>query len=221
MWGIQLGDQVRDMRNSRQTGRSGRAAALLAAGAAAAALLTACASEPASSTSASGNEGSVGASHSGSTHNDTQALPGFAASQSTELAASQATLKDIKPGAIRLTPAKGSATSTPQWSTTTACPSGYQGSAILVELNKDGSVASQIGTDTQQAVSTPFVGGLQANVATIMAVSNVAKGTPATWVFECYPNGDATATGPHFIYSQAIYVTVSADGKSFSSSASR
>jgi hypothetical protein len=107
------------------------------------------------------------------------------------------------------------------WSTTAACPSGYQGSAILVELNADGSVASQIGTDTQQAVSTPFSGGLEANVATILAVSNVAKGTPATWVFECYPNGNATATGPQFMYSQAIYVTVSGDGKSFSSSASQ
>jgi hypothetical protein len=221
MWGSSLGDQVRDMRNSRQASRWGRAAGLLVAGAAAAALLAACASEPASSTSASGSEGSVGASHSDSTHNDNQALPGFAASQAAELATSQATLKDIKPGTIKLTPASGATTAIPKWSTTIACPSGYQGSAIFVELNKDGSVASQIGEDTQQDVNTPFAGGLLGNVTTLLSVSNVANGTPATWVFECYPNGDVTATGPHFAYSQAIYVTVSADGKSFSSSATR
>jgi hypothetical protein len=208
------------MRIDKQAGLRGRPAALVAAGAVAMALLAGCASEPASSTSASGNEGSVGAQKNKS-HEDTQAEPGFAQSQAAELAASQATIKDIKPGTIKLTPARGSATSVPKWATTVACPSGFQGSAVLDELNKDNSVASQIGTDTQQAVTAPFVGGLEANVATIAAVSNVGKGTPATWVFACYPNGNATATGPKFVYSQAIYVTVSADGKSFTSSAKR
>src|SRR5262249_45198826 len=72
-----------------------------------------------------------------------------------------------QPGNLQLTPPSGSDTSTPTWSTTTACPTGFQGSAVLFALNTDGSVGSQIGVGTQTAVTAPFGGALLGNVAAL------------------------------------------------------
>jgi hypothetical protein len=46
-------------------------------------------------------------------------------------------------GNLMLSPAAGPVSSTPTWSTT-ACPLGFQGSAVLEELNTDGSIAAAI-----------------------------------------------------------------------------
>src|SRR5262249_61977093 len=48
------------------------------------------------------------------------------------------------PGQLALNPPSGATTLTPTWSTTTACPTGFQVSAVLFALNTDGTVGSSV-----------------------------------------------------------------------------
>jgi len=120
-------------------------------------------------------------------------------------------------GNLRLNPATGASTSTPTWSTKTACPSGFQGSAVLYELNRNGSIGSQIGVGTQTAVTAPFGGSLAGNVASLISLgTNIPVGTPDEWVVACYASTTGTGTPS---YTQSIFVTV-ASSHTYSTSAS-
>ena len=116
-----------------------------------------------------------------------------------------------QPGNLKLSPSSGPSTSKPTWSTTTACPSGVQGSAVLYALNKNGSIGSQIGTGTQTAVTAPFSGTLVGNVGALISLgTNVKAGKPDEWAVGCFASTTGTGT-PKWV--QSIFVTVTAGGR--------
>jgi hypothetical protein len=122
-----------------------------------------------------------------------------------------------KPAGLALTPASGATTATPTWATTKGCPSSYQGSAQLFELNTDGTVGSII-SPTVPNVASPFGGTLLATVGRAISLgSDVTPGGTIRWVVACAagPGGTEAKT-----YLDSIYVTLSADGSSYTSSAS-
>ena len=122
------------------------------------------------------------------------------------------------PGQLALNPAQGATTLTPTWSTTTACPTGFQGSAVLAVLTPAGAFASFI-SPTVASVTAPFSGTLQANVATIMGATsgaNVPNGGTTQWVVECFSAAGGTGNGT---FVQSIFVTLDATGANYTTSA--
>jgi len=115
-----------------------------------------------------------------------------------------------QPGKLRLSPATGPSTSTPTWSTTTACPTGVQGSAVLYALNENGSIGSQIGAGTQTAVTAPFGGSLIGKVGALISLgTDVPVGTPDEWAVGCFASTTGTGTPT---WAQTTFVTVTAGG---------
>jgi hypothetical protein len=115
------------------------------------------------------------------------------------------------PQYLTLDPASGAATLTPPWSTS-ACPSGYQGSAVLFELNADGSIASSI-SGTVYSVSAPFGGTLDGPVGQLITLgSDVQAGGTSTWVVGCFAG--IAGTGARQLV-QSTDVHLSADGSSY------
>jgi hypothetical protein len=114
---------------------------------------------------------------------------------------------------LTVSPASGPLSSVPTWSTSTACLSGYQTSAVLYELNTDGSIAlaiSPVVTD----VSSPFAGTLLTGdtAGTVLAGSNVTPGGTVQWVVECFAGAGGTGSS---VYVQSVDVTLSPDGSSY------
>lgn len=115
------------------------------------------------------------------------------------------------PQYLTLDPAGGAATLTPAWSTS-GCPSGYQGSAVLFELNTDGSIASSI-SGTVYSVTAPFSGMLDGPVGQLITLgSDVRAGGTSTWVVGCFAG--IAGTGARQLV-QSTDVHLSADGSSF------
>jgi hypothetical protein len=129
-------------------------------------------------------------------------------------AAAQA-VTGTQPGNLSLNPASGATTLTPTWSTTTACPAGYQTSAELFELNTDGSIGSII-SPTLANVTAPFSGTLLGPVGKLLSLAtNVKNGEMSKWVVGCFAGRGGTGKTT---YVQSDNVTLSADGKSYTSS---
>jgi hypothetical protein len=119
------------------------------------------------------------------------------------------------PGQVTLTPASGAATLKPTWSTTDACPAGFQSSAVLAAMNSNGSFGSYISATVVNPTSA-FSGTLQGNVASILSLgTNVTKGGTSRWVVYCFngPGGTGKKTPV-----QATLVTLSSSGSSYSTS---
>jgi len=119
------------------------------------------------------------------------------------------------PGQLALNPASGATTLTPTWSTTTACPAAFQTSAELYELNTDGSIGSII-SPTLANVTAPFSGTLLGPVGKLISLAtNVKNGGTSKWVVGCFAGRAGTGNRT---YVQSDNVTISADGKSYTSS---
>jgi len=119
------------------------------------------------------------------------------------------------PGQLVLHPASGAATLMPTWSTTTACPAGYQTSAVLYALNTSGSIGSSI-SSTVSNVTSPFGGTLLGPVGKLLSLgTNVSNGGTSQWVVACSSGRGGTGQRT---YVQSDNVTLSADGKSYTSS---
>ncbi len=118
----------------------------------------------------------------------------------------------MRTDSLSLTTASGAARLQPRWNTQDGCPSGFQGSAVLDELNTDGSIGRSI-SPVITNVSAPFGGTLLGSVGQLItAGTNVGDGGTDEWVVACF-------TGPHGTGSvddlQSIDVTLSADGDNF------
>ena len=119
------------------------------------------------------------------------------------------------PGQLVLHPASGATTLMPTWSTTTACPVGYQTSAVLYALNTNGSIGSSI-SSTVSNVTSPFSGTLLGPVGKLLSLgTNVRNGGTSQWVVGCSAGRGGTG---QTTYVQSDDVTLSADGKSYTSS---
>jgi hypothetical protein len=125
----------------------------------------------------------------------------------------QAVVIGSEPGTLMLSPASGSTLLSPTWSTSTPCPAGYQGSAAVNEFGVDNGITSNTVTD----VSAPFSGTL---LFTGETMANVFfGGTPPVtvqFVVECAAGADLTGATE---YVQSIWVTESADGTTYTTSA--
>jgi hypothetical protein len=113
---------------------------------------------------------------------------------------------------LSLTTASGAARLQPRWNTQDGCPSGFQGSAVLDELNTDGSIGRSI-SPVVTNVSASFGGTLLGPVGQLITDgTDVGDGGTDEWVVACY-------TGPHGTGSvddlQSIDVTLSSDGGDF------
>jgi hypothetical protein len=121
-----------------------------------------------------------------------------------------------QPGNLILHPASGASSLRPTWSTTNGCPAGYQGSAEVSEFNTNGSFASRISITVNNPVAA-FSGTLDGNVAALLSVAtNVKPGQTSEWAIGCY--SQIAGTG-HVKWVQSTFVKLSADGKSYSTSA--
>jgi hypothetical protein len=116
---------------------------------------------------------------------------------------------------VILKPAHGASTLLPTWSVTEACPTDYQGSAVLYTLNSDGSIGS-IMSPIVPHVAAPFGGTVLVSVEKTFALgTNIKPGGTSRWVVGC--DAGIGGTGKEKL-TQSVYVTLSADGKSFTSS---
>ena len=144
------------------------------------------------------------------------AVAGAAAGGLLFTAAAAQAVTGTGPGQLALNPASGATTLTPTWSTTTACPVGYQTSAVLYELNTNGSIGSSI-SPTVSNVTSPFSGTLLGPVGKLFSLgTNVKNGGTSQWVVACSTGRGGTGKTT---YVQSEKVTLSADGKSYTSSA--
>jgi hypothetical protein len=113
---------------------------------------------------------------------------------------------------LSLTTASGAARLQPRWHTQDGCPAGFQGSAVLYELNTDGSIGRSI-SPVVTSVSAPFGGTLLGPVGQLItAGTNVGDGGTDEWVVACFSGPPETGSVEEL---QAIDVTLSADGGSF------
>ena len=119
-------------------------------------------------------------------------------------------------GALVLSPTSGPTSISPTWTTANACPSGFQGSAVLAELNTDGSIASTI-SPVVASVTTPFGGTLLPGdtVGSVLSLSNVTDARTVEWVVECASGAGVTG---NLTWVQATDVTLSVDGSSYTTS---
>jgi hypothetical protein len=116
------------------------------------------------------------------------------------------------PGDLTISPASGpAATTTPTWSTTIACPSGYQGSADVEEFLTNGTFVSSISQVIEAPVS-PISGALfDGNVAALLATGGITTSAPGTmeWAVGCYSAEGSTGSVE---YVMSTFVTLAADG---------
>jgi hypothetical protein len=116
---------------------------------------------------------------------------------------------------VILKPAQGASTLAPTWSVTTGCPSGFQGSAVMYALNSDGSIGSSM-SPVVPHVTAPFSGTLLVSVRKTFALgTDIGPGGTSEWVVAC--SALIGGVGKQK-FTQRIYVTLSADGKSYTTS---
>jgi Bacterial Ig-like domain (group 3) len=108
------------------------------------------------------------------------------------------------------------------FSTSDACPANFQGSAVLGEFNTDGSFATDI-SQVQQPASAPFTnvlvtsGGTQLDMATALSGTNITPGGTVEWAVQCWSGAGASGNNE---YVQSTFVTETADGNNYFTSAS-
>ena len=113
---------------------------------------------------------------------------------------------------LGLTTASGATKAQPRWYTQDGCPSGFQGSAVLDELNADGSVGRSI-SPVVTDVSAPFGGTLLGSVGQLITDgTDVGYGGTDEWMVACYSGPDGTGSTDDL---GAVDVTLSWDGGSF------
>jgi hypothetical protein len=116
------------------------------------------------------------------------------------------------PGAVQLNPASGSTSSTPTWSTSVGCNAGFQGSAVLRDVESDGVTTDSI-SQAVNGTANPFSGTLQASMAQIQALGSIPNGGTQELVVVCFSGPSLTGTSSP---EMNIFVTYSADGSTYS-----
>jgi hypothetical protein len=118
-------------------------------------------------------------------------------------------------GKVQLSAASGPTSSTPTWSTSVACPSGYQGSAVFSELHADGTTYTTI-APIVDGTNVPFKGTLLGSIAKIQFFGDISDGGTQELFVQCAAGPGGTGTTLNFMY---IFITYSADGSTYSTSA--
>ena len=121
-----------------------------------------------------------------------------------------------QPGAVGLNPASGPTSSTPTWSTTVACPSGFQGSATFKEVHADGTTTNFI-SQIVNKTAAPFHGALQASIAQIQKMGGIPNGGTQELFVTCYSQYSGTGSARN---EMDIYITYSASGSTYTTTSS-
>jgi hypothetical protein len=96
------------------------------------------------------------------------------------------------PGAVTLSPASGTTTgAAPTWATSTACATGFQGSAVFRIVLPSGATQSLAGAVANP--TAPFGGTLSSNISTLQAAFGIGDGTYEMVVF-CFSGGSLTGS---------------------------
>jgi len=119
-----------------------------------------------------------------------------------------------EPGHLKFNPASGATTLMPTWSTSDGCPSGYQGSAQMAIFDVNSTLLSSI-SNVAYNVQGPFSGELDGNIRAILRFAHVPNGGSLEFTVGCYSNAGGVGS---FTWLQSTLVTLSADGKTYSTS---
>jgi hypothetical protein len=160
---------------------------------------------------------------------------GLAASAGLLMAGSALAGVGSQPGDLELLNTAGGSvittgllTSTPSWQTTTACPSGFQGSAQLYEFWNNGTSETSISTalTTGLANSSGFGpsgtnGTLDSTIGSLLNGASVSPSSPGTveWVVGCYSGTSPSGTS-NVEWTQSLFISVAAGATSYTASAS-
>jgi hypothetical protein len=122
-----------------------------------------------------------------------------------------------QPGKLTLNPPSGAVTLRPAWATSTACPAGFQTSADLYALTTNGKIGS-VASPTVLSPTAPFSGTLLTTVGTSLSLgTDVKPGQSDQWVVACWSGPAGTGS---VRYVQSARVTLSADGRTYTTSSS-
>ena len=121
-----------------------------------------------------------------------------------------------QPGALQITPTSGPTTTAMNYSTTTACPAGNQGSAV-VRIVDPGTGATANASTVNNSVATPFSGAMNATFAQLAGVFADIVGNTSEMAVFCFPSPSAVGTP---IAVQDTFVTIDAAGANYSISSS-
>jgi hypothetical protein len=148
---------------------------------------------------------------------------GLTAGAAVMTAGSALAANGSQPGNLTLNPASGATTLQPTWSTSTACPTGNQGSAVIEQFNTDGTANSRISVVVAAPAAPITNATLLGTVSALLGNSNivVANGGTVEWAVECFSGpGGTTATGGNApVFVQSTFVTEAAGGATFTTSA--
>ncbi|MBV9447135.1 MAG: hypothetical protein JO345_14740 [Streptosporangiaceae bacterium] len=116
--------------------------------------------------------------------------------------------------AVKLDPSSGATNGRPTWSTSTACASGFQGSAVFREVHSDGTTTNSI-SPAVNGTTTPFHGTLQASIAEIRSIGGFRNGVTQKLVVICFSGPSLTGNSDR---EMTTYITYSADGTTYTTS---
>jgi hypothetical protein len=120
-----------------------------------------------------------------------------------------------QPGNLILHPASGASSLRPTFSTTDGCPPGHQRSAQIVEFNPNGTFGSRISI-VVPSPTIKFSGTFAGDMAQLLALgTNTKPGQTSEWAMGCYSQIAGTGSVK---YVQSTFVTLSSDGKLYSTS---
>jgi Big-like domain-containing protein len=120
------------------------------------------------------------------------------------------------PGTLALSPTTGATSSTPTWATTQGCASGFQGSAVL-RIEEGGGATFSMSGAVNSGLAGSFAGTLLDPISTIATVAGLANGGTDEMVVFCYSGSGLTGTSDP---EMSEYLTLSADGSTYSTSSS-
>jgi len=151
------------------------------------------------------------------------ALAGAAIGGTTVLTAGAASAAiGTSPGTLVLTPGGSTAsptTTSPTWSTTVGCPSGFQSSAVVKEVHADGTTTNNVSVFVNSA-TVPLTGPipaqpLQATMAQIQTQGGIPNGGTQELFVTCFAGNSGTGASQPFMNT---FVTYSADGTTYTTS---
>jgi len=119
------------------------------------------------------------------------------------------------PGGVSLSPATGSTSSSPTWSTNTPCPSTSNGSAVFRIEEGGGNTFSISGTVAGPITSNIAATPLLDPISTIQRLAGLANGGTDELVVYCFSQGGLNGTSVPYM---STYLTISADGTTYSTS---
>jgi hypothetical protein len=119
------------------------------------------------------------------------------------------------PGQLTLNPASGATTLTPTWSTSTGCPSGFQGSAEMADFTATGTLISRISPVVSSGLTAGFSGTLDFSMQTLASTGGFASGGTVEFSVGCWTGSGGTGTVQ---YTQSTFVTIPTGGGTFTTS---